>query len=82
VIRCWPLLSAKGEHCEDRLAGYTGWVHADEDAGLLDLYRTSDIREVACLAARHWSKDDGARRTRHAFVRGACVRVRFDRKYV
>ncbi len=53
----------KGEHPKDHLSSYTGWMHApshglqanhcratDGYAGFEDLYRTGDIREVACLA--------------------------------
>ena len=40
----------KGEHPKDHLSGYTGWMHADGYAGFEDLYRSGDIREVACMA--------------------------------
>jgi len=40
----------KGEHPKDHLSKYTGWMHADGYAGFEDLYRSGDIREVACLA--------------------------------
>jgi len=40
----------KGQHPKDHLSKYTGWMHADGYAGFEDLYRTGDIREVACLA--------------------------------
>ena len=40
----------KGEHPKDHLAGYSGWMHADGYAGLIDLYRNGTIREVACMA--------------------------------
>ena len=39
-----------GEHPKDHLAGYSGWMHADGYAGFEDLYRSGDIREVACMA--------------------------------
>src|SRR5690606_15281215 len=32
------------------LAAYRGWMHADGYAGFEDIYRTRDIREVACMA--------------------------------
>ena len=44
----------KGQHPKDHLACYQGWMHADGYAGFEDLYRSSDIHEVACMAARHW----------------------------
>ena len=53
----------KGEHPKDHLSGYTGWMHApshglqanhcratDGSAGFEDLYRSGNIREVACMA--------------------------------
>ena len=40
----------KGEHPKDHLAKYKGWMHADGYAGFEDLYRSGDIREVACMA--------------------------------
>ena len=40
----------KGEHPKDHLSEYSGWMHADGYAGFEDLYRTGEIREVACLA--------------------------------
>ncbi|MBK6469030.1 MAG: IS66 family transposase [Rhodobacter sp.] len=40
----------KGQHPKDHLSKYTGWMHADGYAGFEDLYRTGEIREVACLA--------------------------------
>ena len=40
----------KGQHPKDHLAGYRGWMHADGYAGFEDLYRSGDIREVACMA--------------------------------
>jgi hypothetical protein len=40
----------KGEHPKDHLSGYSGWMHADGYAGFEDLYRSGEIREVACLA--------------------------------
>ena len=40
----------KGEHPKDHLSGYSGWMHADGYAGFEDLYRSGDIREVACMA--------------------------------
>lgn len=40
----------KGCHPKDHLAGYTGWMHADGYAGFEDIYRSGDIREVACMA--------------------------------
>ncbi|WP_170125972.1 IS66 family transposase [Pelagimonas varians] len=35
---------------KDHLSTYQGWMHADGYAGFEDLYRSSDIREVACMA--------------------------------
>ena len=32
------------------IAKYQGWMHADGYAGFEDLYRSGDIREVACMA--------------------------------
>ena len=40
----------KGQHPKDHLSKYTGWMHADGYAGFEDLYRSGEIREVACLA--------------------------------
>ena len=40
----------KGQHPKDHLAKYRGWMHADGYAGFKDLYRSGDIREVACMA--------------------------------
>ena len=40
----------KGQHPKDHLAKYRGWMHADGYAGFEDLYRSGDIREVACMA--------------------------------
>ncbi|MDO5759325.1 MAG: transposase, partial [Rhodobacterales bacterium] len=34
----------------DHFAKYQGWMHADGYAGFEDLHRSSDIREVACMA--------------------------------
>lgn len=48
----WYRFSAdrKGEHPGNHLKGYRGWMHADGYAGFEDLYRSGDIREVACMA--------------------------------
>lgn len=48
----WYQFSAdrKGQHPKDHLNGYEGWMHADGYAGFEDLYRSGDIREVACMA--------------------------------
>ena len=40
----------KGTHPSDHLKDYKGWMHADGYAGFEDLYRSNDIREVACMA--------------------------------
>ena len=40
----------KGEHPKDHLSKYSGWMHADGYAGFEELYRSGDIREVACMA--------------------------------
>ena len=40
----------KGQHPKDHLAGFRGWMHADGYAGFEDLFRSGDIREVACMA--------------------------------
>jgi len=40
----------KGQHPRDRLAKYRGWMHANGYAGFEDLYRSGNIREVACMA--------------------------------
>ena len=40
----------KGQHPKDHLSGYCGWMHADGYAGFEDIYRSSDIHEVACMA--------------------------------
>lgn len=40
----------KGQHPKDHLAKHQGWMHADGYAGFEDLYRSGDIREVACMA--------------------------------
>jgi transposase len=48
----WYLFSPdrKGQHPKDHLAKYQGWMHPDGYAGFEDLYRSGDIREVACMA--------------------------------
>ncbi|MEQ8653911.1 MAG: IS66 family transposase [Kiloniellales bacterium] len=43
-------LDRKGEHPEGHLVGYEGWMHADGYPGFNPLFRSEDIREVACLA--------------------------------
>ena len=40
----------KGQHPKHHLARYQGWMHADGYAGFEDIYRSGDIREVACMA--------------------------------
>ncbi|WP_405402610.1 IS66 family transposase [Paracoccus sp. Ld10] len=40
----------KGQHPKDHLVCYRGWMHADGYSGFEDLYRSSDIHEVACMA--------------------------------
>jgi len=40
----------KGEHPEQHLASYKGWMHADGYAGFNGLYRSGGVREVACMA--------------------------------
>ena len=40
----------KGIHPARHLTGFEGWMHADGYAGFEELYRSGDIREVACLA--------------------------------
>jgi transposase len=40
----------KGQHPEDHLARFRGFMHADGYAGFEDLYRSGAIREVACMA--------------------------------
>jgi transposase len=40
----------KGEHPTKHLAEYKGWMHADGYAGFNDLYRSGNVREVACMA--------------------------------
>src|SRR3954453_17794456 len=40
----------KGEHPANFLAGYQGWMHADGYAGFNELFRSSGVRGVACLA--------------------------------
>src|SRR5690606_20015346 len=35
---------------KDHLSGYRGWMHADGYAGFENIYRSGDIREVACMA--------------------------------
>ena len=40
----------KGQHPRDHLVGYRGWMHADGYAGFENIYRSGDIREVACMA--------------------------------
>lgn len=40
----------KGRHPQDHLAGFKGWMHVDGYAGFEELYRSGDIREVACMA--------------------------------
>ena len=43
-------IDRKGEHPTHHLANYKGWMHADGYAGFNELYRSGEIREVACLA--------------------------------
>lgn len=40
----------KGRHPKDHLTDFHGWMHADGYAGFEDLYRSGEIREVACMA--------------------------------
>jgi transposase len=40
----------KGRHPTAHLSGYRGWMHADGYAGFNELYRSGEIREVACMA--------------------------------
>jgi transposase len=40
----------KGEHPTDHLRDFQGWMHADGYAGFGDLYRSGNVREVACMA--------------------------------
>ena len=40
----------KGAHPSDHLKDYKGWMHADGYVGFEDLYRSGDLREVACMA--------------------------------
>jgi transposase len=40
----------KGQHPKDHLSGYRGWMHADGYAGFENIYRSSNIHEVACMA--------------------------------
>jgi transposase len=48
----WYRFSAdrKGAHPADHLSHFKGWMHADGYAGFNELYRSGDIREVACMA--------------------------------
>jgi hypothetical protein len=39
-----------GRWPRDHLKDFTGWLHADGDAGFEEMYRPTDIKEVACLA--------------------------------
>lgn len=51
----WYRLSPdrRGQHPKDHLSGYRGWMHADGYAGFEDIYRSGDIRGVACMAHVH-----------------------------
>jgi hypothetical protein len=40
----------KGRWPRDHLKDFKGWLHADGYAGFEELYRTGNIKEVACLA--------------------------------
>ncbi|MGI9401894.1 MAG: IS66 family transposase, partial [Rhizobiaceae bacterium] len=40
----------KGQWPRDHLKDFKGWLHADGYAGFEELYRTGNIKEVACLA--------------------------------
>ena len=40
----------KGRNPKDHLNSYKGWMHADGYAGFEDLYRSGEIKEVACMA--------------------------------
>ena len=40
----------KGEHPQEHLTKYRGWMQADGYAGFEDIYRSGDIREVAGMA--------------------------------
>lgn len=40
----------KGQHPKDHLMRFHGWMHADGYAGFEGLYRSGEIREVACMA--------------------------------
>jgi transposase len=40
----------KGEHPAQHLTTYKGWMHADGYSGFNELYRSGNVREVACMA--------------------------------
>ena len=40
----------KGARPEGHLKDYKGWMHADGYAGFEELYRSGDVKEVACMA--------------------------------
>ena len=40
----------RGQHPKDHLKRYQGWMHADGYSGFNDLYRSGNVREVACMA--------------------------------
>ena len=40
----------KGEHPASHLQGYQGWMHADGYGGFNELFRSSGVQEVACMA--------------------------------
>jgi transposase len=50
TARFSPVFNRKGQHPKDHLAKYKGWMYADGYAGFENLYRSGDIREVACMA--------------------------------
>lgn len=40
----------RGQHPKDHLKTFHGWMHADGYSGFNDLYRSGNVREVACMA--------------------------------
>ena len=50
AIACRAMIDRKGEHPEDHLSGYKGWVHADGYSGFNGVFGDDKASEMACMA--------------------------------
>jgi transposase len=65
----------KGQNPMSHLANYKGWMHADGYAGFEYLYRSGDIREVACMAHIRRKFVDVHKAQGSAIAEGAIARI-------